>query len=705
MILQGTKNAIDRGGDNVVENVFKIKATGKAFKILSDGLYSDKPLAVVRELCCNAYDAHVAAGRKNLPFTVHLPNHLEPYFSVRDEGIGLSKAQVENIFTTYFESTKSDSNEYIGALGLGSKSPFSYVDSFTVISRYNGVKYSFNAFMNEDDIPAIALLMEEETSEGNGVEITMPVRSADFNTFADKAESVLEWFDPQPTIVGNHRINIRSRKFSITGTGWKLESNDGSRWDYGYRSRQFTAVQGRIGYPVGAEAMSQHCSEGQMAILQANFVADFDIGELEVAASREHLSFKPTTIENIKKKIDVILAELPTKFQGVIDDCKTKWDASAKLRELQGSNTIIATLIHYKAFTLTWQGQPLNSQYVSVPYKDLPGMVIAYYHGRSVSRSIADDLKLSSFTTQPDANIQFVINDLKRGAQTRLRQYAKANNGSNSYLLTCADAGRIDWFLEQIGSPSNVIQASDLPAPPARERVAKATIRLMELSKATGEYVFDLNTDDVDLEEGGFYVPLLRDHPVMNNDCRFCDFDRMIIYATKLGLIKADEVVYGVTRVGLKQIKDRPEWLNLFDTLVERYRDWVVTNDLNEQILAKKSYSEWWGSYMWICRWIDHIDKYEACLGYDHQVIVHKREIDKARSFDTDTASALGMILEVTLTPLGIKDPYNFDSNWKTIAAKYPLLNMGLTVDTEKGLKPAVEYIQLIDAKNNLACN
>ena len=62
---------------------FTIKATGKAFRILSDGLYSDKILAVVRELSCNAYDAHVAAGMF-VPFEVHLPHALEPWFSVKD---------------------------------------------------------------------------------------------------------------------------------------------------------------------------------------------------------------------------------------------------------------------------------------------------------------------------------------------------------------------------------------------------------------------------------------------------------------------------------------------------------------------------------------------------------------------------------------------------------------------------------------------
>lgn len=110
---------------------FKMKRSAKAFSILSSGIYANKIRAIIRELSCNAYDSHVEAGKKDVPFEVHLPTHFEPYFYVRDYGTGLTHQQVFDVYTTYFESTKTDSNDYIGALGLGSKSPFSYTENFT----------------------------------------------------------------------------------------------------------------------------------------------------------------------------------------------------------------------------------------------------------------------------------------------------------------------------------------------------------------------------------------------------------------------------------------------------------------------------------------------------------------------------------------------------------------------------------------------
>ena len=80
--------------DPILSNVgatgeFRIRNSAKAFKILSDGLYSNKIRAIVRELSCNAVDSHVAADKENVPFEVHLPTMLEPWFSVKDFGIGL----------------------------------------------------------------------------------------------------------------------------------------------------------------------------------------------------------------------------------------------------------------------------------------------------------------------------------------------------------------------------------------------------------------------------------------------------------------------------------------------------------------------------------------------------------------------------------------------------------------------------------------
>ena len=117
---------------NVAEvGEFRIRNSAKAFKILSAGLYANKIRAIIRELTTNALDSHTAAGTTR-PVDVHLPSSLEPRFSVRDYGTGLDHDEVTNIYTTYFESTKTNSNDFVGALGLGSKTPFSYTDNFTV---------------------------------------------------------------------------------------------------------------------------------------------------------------------------------------------------------------------------------------------------------------------------------------------------------------------------------------------------------------------------------------------------------------------------------------------------------------------------------------------------------------------------------------------------------------------------------------------
>src|SRR5574343_107469 len=103
---------------------FKIQASGKTIKLLSDTIYSNKGLAVVRELGCNAYDAHVMVGRENDPFEVHIPDAADKTFRIRDYGPGLSPEDMHSIYSTYGHSTKTEDERTTGALGIGSKSPF-----------------------------------------------------------------------------------------------------------------------------------------------------------------------------------------------------------------------------------------------------------------------------------------------------------------------------------------------------------------------------------------------------------------------------------------------------------------------------------------------------------------------------------------------------------------------------------------------------
>ena len=123
MKLNTTSSHIEIQGE-LEQGSFGIKQSPKAFQILSSGLYSNKPMAIVRELSANAADAHVLNGNQAVPFEIKLPNRLDSQFYLKDFGPGLSHDQVMRLYTTYFDSTKSESNDFIGGLGLGSKSPF-----------------------------------------------------------------------------------------------------------------------------------------------------------------------------------------------------------------------------------------------------------------------------------------------------------------------------------------------------------------------------------------------------------------------------------------------------------------------------------------------------------------------------------------------------------------------------------------------------
>ena len=141
MILNQEKNkCLTNTIGRTESTAFTIQANAKMFKILSSSLYSNKEKAIIREISCNAYDANIEACNGNKPIEIHLPNTLEPYFSVKDNGTGLTPEQMTKIYIQYGNSTKTDNNDAIGCLGLGSKSPFAYTSMFNVISISDGLK-------------------------------------------------------------------------------------------------------------------------------------------------------------------------------------------------------------------------------------------------------------------------------------------------------------------------------------------------------------------------------------------------------------------------------------------------------------------------------------------------------------------------------------------------------------------------------------
>ena len=293
---------------NVEGKSFSIKASPVAFDILSSKLYSNPILAIVRELCTNAYDSHKAAEKEDVPIKINLPSYMEPNFIIRDYGIGLSKEDVMEMYTTFFSSTKSDSNDFTGCFGLGSKTPFSYTSSFSVNSYWNGTKYYFIA-TKKDGLPHIFFVKEESTDECNGLEISIPTdKSGGFDQrFYQELSGYLKYI-PEIKIDTEKEITRREPLIVKDEVSLYEKERPTDSWSSNHRTGVCYIKQGQNVYKV-IEFIDKYFSEEddiktlQYFLNYCDIVVDVPIGTLSITPSREALSQEEENTAKVKEQI------------------------------------------------------------------------------------------------------------------------------------------------------------------------------------------------------------------------------------------------------------------------------------------------------------------------------------------------------------------------------------------------------------------
>lgn len=162
-------------------------------------LYKDPELAVIREYYTNGLDAH-AAAKITKPVEVKLPTWDDPSYIVRDFGIGMSKEDLKEIYSKYGESTKLDTNDELGAFGLGAKSGLTICTQFTVVSVKNGMKATALVSKSETGANTVNVISNVPTTEGNGTTVQIPVKSKMYE-FVTKAHKFFAFSKPGTVLV------------------------------------------------------------------------------------------------------------------------------------------------------------------------------------------------------------------------------------------------------------------------------------------------------------------------------------------------------------------------------------------------------------------------------------------------------------------------------------------------------------------------
>lgn len=344
---------IESSGLGEVAN-YTIQADGAMFRILIDGLYSDKPRAVIRELCTNARDSHAEAGILDRPFVLQLPNRFDETFQVRDFGVSLTHEQVMHLYTTVGLSTKKDSNTSVGKFGLGSKVPFAVTDSFTITAILEGERRIYNAFMDAGT-PKIALLTREPTDEEQGVAVSFPVRQDQHAAFVAAAKRVLLGFD----VIPSNNAGLEKIEFEtlFEGADWKVVKRD-----YVNELRGAYIRQGCVLYPVDVAALRNTRPCQALDVLgQEGVILNMPIGTVDITPSRESLSYDATTVGNILDKLDSILEEVATTLRDQVLNAPSFYDA-IKARNKLLENLTSHQIREYIGRNTFWRGKRVSSE-------------------------------------------------------------------------------------------------------------------------------------------------------------------------------------------------------------------------------------------------------------------------------------------------------------------------------------------------------
>ena len=254
--------------------------------------------SLVRENYCNHWDSMLAVGKENEPIPVKLYRHNGQWlFETSDTGLGLNEEDFYKYYMGIGNSSKRNSNKFIGGFGCGAKAALSYTDSYEVICRKDGLEYKFLIFKGAER-PECTKIYEKATEEGNGVIIKVPVDQYDYSEFSEAIRQQLCYFPTAFIDIGGN----------TSYANMKIFENELFRWSEMYPSNDMYISFGNVRYEISWDILKIPKINIPIAI---KLPMDSDVRPF---FNRESLQYSESTKEIIKQKIKDIAKWFVEKY-------------------------------------------------------------------------------------------------------------------------------------------------------------------------------------------------------------------------------------------------------------------------------------------------------------------------------------------------------------------------------------------------------
>ena len=303
-------------------NQMGLNVNSLTFKTLIDGIYNNKLGAVIREISSNARDAHIKSENTD-PFEIILDtnnSNLVTKMTIKDYGNGLTKEEMIKYLCTLNSSSKRDSNDFIGFLGIGSKSPFSLVNNYNFTSYKDNNKIVLNFFRADNETPHYDIVTEPSDVTVNSVECNIIFYNQTISVQDTLSEiyKQLILFDIQPRIIVN---NIEENKTEIhepenffskvieTEHYFKLSRDDSPYYEDLHRKYTSCNLLVSLGNVIYQYKISNYYNVRSTSA--DTYIFKFDPQELSFNEGREFIVDVPANFDKIRSKLNSIFQELP----------------------------------------------------------------------------------------------------------------------------------------------------------------------------------------------------------------------------------------------------------------------------------------------------------------------------------------------------------------------------------------------------------
>lgn len=683
---------------------FGLSNESLVMSILRSDLYSDPIKVIVQEYICNARDSHRDSNILSKPIEVHLPTKVEPWFSVRDFGNGITPENFDSIFTQYCESTKRGNEKSTGGFGIGAKSAWATFKNFYVTSWTGGVKRKYSCYLKCVDEhnsveDGFSELVEEEKDDQQGILIHIDVTKENYSQaifnesdireqFSNNYEFITLFWNLKP--VCNLEIPYEAEMI-ISGDGWRL---------YSYNSifsKSYVIIDG-VPYPIDSKIFDKN-----KTILERNLVLFFENKSLAISPSRESLRYTDDTKDKIISKLEEIKNYCSSELDEALSKCSNIYEANLLYdRELRDIG--FDKILGYKR----WNSVDIFKElYIDYMFRATLRIVRVFRNNFESNKLTFDE------TTFIEGTSPIIINTTEqKESKARLKTFFETNpDVKNATVLTFESTNGYNKFDKEYKiSKWNCIDTKDIPKNIKRTKNTTTKTKSVKVEQFTlsTQCCEQIVVDSSSLKDT-YFIELRRNKMVFGDTEMY--FNNQVM-CDILTIAKIEKVVYIPSRFVkqfIKKHKVKPflpkfkEELSNELSLKGRYFDYYKSNFWNEMI----------GTYRYHSLTTIKNELLKSCLPTNHPIVRQfqiEKEIETINSDDF-----IGFVNELkikhSLTPtvnnVEKEKARDFVQNYikikKENEANYKLL-FSVILDSYKAYdfkSEIVEYINFIDNKQN----